>query len=219
MVTDNLLAAIREHLFTAVIGDVMDASGLTSQFLPPRLRPVVDGAILVGRAMTVQEMDIEPDGGGEPFGLMFRALDDLRPGEIYLCTGSLGAYALWGELMSTRASALGAVGAVVDGYHRDTAGIRQLGFPVFSVGAYAQDQRPRGRVTDFRGTLTFDNGTVVESGDIIVGDLDGVLAIPAGHAADIVAAALAKAGAEREIQRAIVGGETTSSVFDRTGIM
>lgn len=219
MIPDSLLATIREHLFTAVIGDVMDAAGLTSQFLPPRLRPVGEGTILVGRAMTVQEADISPGEQGEPFGLMFRALDDLKPGEIYLCTGIRGAYALWGALMSTRAHALGAVGAVVDGYHRDTSGIRRLGFPVFSAGAYAQDQRPRGRVTDFRTTLTFDNGTVVEAGDVVVADLDGVLAIPVRHAADIVAAALTKAGAETEIQRAIVGGETTSSVFERTGIM
>lgn len=219
MTTDRLLATIREQLFTSVIGDVMDAAGLTSQFLPPRLRPVGDGAILVGRAMTVQETDIESGDVGEPFGLMFRALDDLKPGEIYLCTGSRGAYALWGELMSTRARALGAVGAVVDGYHRDTAGIRRLGFPVFSAGAYAQDQRSRGRVTGFRTRLTFDNGTVVASGDVIVADLDGVLAIPAGHVDDIVAAALTKAGAEKEIERAIMDGETTSSVFNRTGIM
>jgi regulator of RNase E activity RraA len=219
MFGDDLLATIRERLFTAVIGDVMDAAGLTSQFLPPRLRPVAEGAILVGRAMTVHEGDIAPHDGGEPFGLMFKALDDLRPGEIYLCTGSRGAYALWGELMSTRARTLGAVGAVVDGYHRDTAGIRRLGFPVFSAGAYAQDQRPRGCVTDFRTPLTFDNGTVVDTGDVIVADLDGVLAIPARQARDIVAAALAKAGAEKQIEQAIAGGESTVSVFDRTGIM
>ena len=219
MVSDTLLTTIRTRLFTAVIGDVMDAAGLTKQFLPPNLRPVADGTILVGRAMTVQEMDIAPDDHGEPFGLMFRALDDLKPGEIYLCTGSRNAYALWGELMSTRAHALGAVGAVVDGFHRDTAGIRRLGFPVFSAGAFAQDQRPRGRVTDFRTPLTFPNGTIVETGDVIVGDLDGVLAIPAQQVADIVAAALPKAGAEKDIERSIADGESTANVFARTGIM
>lgn len=219
MTDDELIATIRERLCTAVIGDVMDTAGLTSQFLPPRLRPVGNGAVLAGRAMTVEESDLGPHERDGSFGLMFRALDDLKPGEIYLCTGSRGDYALWGELMSTRAAALGAVGAVVDGYHRDTAGIRRRGFPVFSAGAYAQDQRPRGRVIGFRTPLTFDNGTIVDSGDILVADLDGVLAIPARHAGDIVAAALAKAGAEREIEQAIAQGETTSSVFERTGIM
>jgi regulator of RNase E activity RraA len=219
MVPTDLIATIRQHLFTAVLGDIMDAAGLTQQFLPPYLRPVGEGAILAGRAMTVQEMDIAPGDTSEPFGLMFRALDDLKPGEIYLCTGSRAHYALWGELMSTRARTLGAVGAVVDGYHRDSAGIRRLGFPVFSAGAYAQDQRARGRVTDFRCTLTFGNGTRVEPGDVIVADLDGVLAIPARHAAEVVVAALAQAGAERDIEQAIAGGESTTGVFARTGIM
>lgn len=216
----GLLDTIRQHLFTAVIGDVMDAAGLAHQFLPPYLRPLDDSHLLVGRAMTVLESDIaDRDPEDEPFGLMFKALDDLKPGEVYVCTGSTGAFALWGELMSSRAARLGATGAVVDGFHRDTRGIRRLGFPVFSAGAYAQDQRPRGRVTDFRVPLTFSNGAVVRPGDVIVGDVDGVLAIPADHVGDIVAAALAKAGAERDVERAIAAGEATTAIFARTGIM
>ena len=103
--------------------------------------------------MTVLEADTEGevDAG---FGLMFRALDDLRPGEIYVCTGASPRYALWGGLMSARAMTLGAVGAVLDGYHRDTREILDLGFPVFSSGAYAQDQRLRGQVLDFRCPIT-----------------------------------------------------------------
>ncbi|HZY50877.1 MAG TPA: RraA family protein [Devosia sp.] len=216
----GLLDTIRQHLFTAVIGDVMDAAGLAHQFLPPYLRPLDDSHLLVGRALTVLESDIaDRDPEDEPFGLMFKALDDLKPGEVYVCTGSTGAFALWGELMSSRAARLGATGAVVDGFHRDTRGIRRLGFPVFSAGAYAQDQRPRGRVTDFRVPLTFSNGAVVRPGDVIVGDVDGVLAIPADHVGDIVAAALAKAGAERDVERAIAAGEATTAIFARTGIM
>lgn len=216
----TLFATIRERLFTAVIGDVMDAAGLTRQFLPPHLKPLDDRSLLVGRAMPLIEADIaEGEPQQQPFGLMFKALDDLKPGEVYVCSGSTGAYALWGELMSTRAQKLGATGAVVDGFHRDTRGIRRLGFPVFSAGAYAQDQRPRGRVTDFRTRLTFANGTVVDPGDLIVGDIDGVLVVPAAHVADIVAAALDKAGAEKHVERLIAEGEATAAIFDRTGIM
>jgi regulator of RNase E activity RraA len=215
----SVLGALRMSLGTAVLGDVLDAAGCRNQFLPPHLTPVIAVEKLVGRAMTVMEQDTGPEAAGEPFGLMFRALDDLKPGEIYLCTGSLGAYALWGELMSTRAMSLGAVGAIVDGYHRDTVGIRSLGFPVYSRGAYAQDQRSRGRVADFRCGLTFANGTRVADGDIIVADADGVLAIPANILDDVVAAALAKSGAERDIQQMIRGGEGTEAIFNRTGIM
>ena len=56
-----------------------------------------------------------------PFGLLFRALDDLKPNEVYVCGGASPNYAIWGELMTTRAIHLGARGAVLDGYSRDTA--------------------------------------------------------------------------------------------------
>ena len=81
MTDDSLLKIIRERLFTAVIGDVMDGAGLTRQFLPPEIRALQPEAMLVGRAMTVLEADTtgEVDEG---FGLMFRALDDLKPGEV-----------------------------------------------------------------------------------------------------------------------------------------
>jgi regulator of RNase E activity RraA len=225
-VTDDaeLFAAIRDRLFTAVIGDVMDAQGLTRQFLPPMIRALSPEMVVVGRAMPVLEADCSGDvlghsGRAEPFGLMLRALDDLQPGEVYVCTGGSPRYALWGEMMSTRARALGAHGAVVDGFHRDTRGIRALGFPVFSAGAYAQDQRLRGRVIDFRCPIDFANGVRVRPGDLIVGDVDGVLAVPADRAADIVRLALEKLAGEERVKAMIERGERTEDIFNKTGIM
>lgn len=220
----ELFDQIRRRLFTAVIGDVMDAAGLTQQFLPPGIRALMPDAVAVGRAMPLLEADIvaEPaagEGPQEPFGLMFRALDELQPGEIYICTGASPTYALWGELMSTRAKALGAAGAVLDGYHRDTRGILALGLPVFSRGSYAQDQKVRGRVVDYRCGINFDNGTRVEPGDVVVGDLDGVLAIPRDHVADVVRLALAKVDGEEAVRRMIEDGGRAGDIFKETGIM
>ncbi len=221
MTDDKTFALIRDRLFTAVIGDVMDTAGLTRQFLPPEIRALQPDQVIVGRAMPVLEADIPvaSNGESEDFGLMFRALDDLKRGEVYICTGASPLYALWGGLMSTRAAALGAVGAVLDGYHRDTREILALGFPVFSAGAYAQDQRLRGKVTDFRSPIAFRNGCRVNPGDVIVGDIDGVLTIPAEHLADIVAAAIAKVDGEANVRRMILAGDRTEDVFNKTGIM
>jgi len=143
----------------------------------------------------------------------------LQKGEVYICTGASPRYALWGELMSTRARALGAAGAVVDGFHRDTSGILEVGLPVFSAGSYAQDQRGRGRVIDFRREIRFANGTIVAPGDIIVGDRDGVLVIPKAHLDKVVEAAIVKVEGEEEVRRLIEKGEGTQAIFDRTGIM
>ena len=222
---DNaLFGTIRERLFTAVIGDVMDRHGLTRQFLPPEIRALDPDSVLAGRAMPVLEADCFGDaighsGEADPFGLMLRALDDLGPGEVYVATGGSPRYALWGGLMSTRAQSLGAHGAVMDGFHRDTREIRKLGFPVFSRGAYAQDQRLRGRVIDFRCTVEFRNGVRVAPGDVIVGDIDGVMVIPREHVQDIVRRSVEKVAGEEEVRRAILQGERTEAVFARTGIM
>jgi regulator of RNase E activity RraA len=220
----ELFETIRTRLFTAAIGDVMDAQGLTRQFLPPTIRGVAPELIVVGRAMPVLEADCVGDavahtGRSDGFGLMFRALDDLKPGEVYVCTGASPRYALWGGLMSTRARRLGAEGAVLGGFHRDTREILLLGLPVFSRGAYAQDQRLRGRVIDFRCTIEFENGAQVKPGDLIVGDVDGVLAVPRDHVTDILRLALAKVEGEAGVRRMIESGEPTASIFEKTGIM
>ena len=223
---DELFKLCREGLFSAVIGDVMDLVGRTHQFLSPRIQPLRDDMILVGRAMPVLEAD---DHGGEgpgrvnhlfngPFGLMLRALDDLQRNEIYICTGASPDYALWGELMSTCAQNRGAAGAIVDGYSRDTRGILQIGFPVFSYGRFAQDQRPRGKVIDFRCTIQM-GAVTVRPGDILFGDLDGVCVIPQEIEKDVIEAAWVKAHGEKRVFEAIKGGMGAQAAWDKFGIL
>jgi regulator of RNase E activity RraA len=121
--------------------------------------------------------------------------------------------------MSTRAKALGAAGTVLDGYHRDTREIRGLDFPVFSYGGYAQDQKIRGRVVDFRCAIAFRNGAVVRPGDLIVGDIDGVVVVPKDRLDEIIAAALTKVAGEDAVRQMILDGQSTESIFAQTGIM
>ena len=222
----EMFAVARAELFPAVVGDVMDTMGLLHQFLPPAIRPLRDDMVVLGRAMPVLEADVFTEVGGtekggamaQPFGLLFRALDDLQPNEIYLCTGAAPRYALWGELMSTRAMKLGAAGAVLDGYARDTAGILQLGFPTFCFGGYAQDQGPRGKVIDFRVPLEI--GVVrVNPGDIVFGDRDGVCVIPREAEEEAFRRALEKVRGEQLVRQALENGESASDAFARFGIM
>jgi 4-hydroxy-4-methyl-2-oxoglutarate aldolase len=224
-VTDEVVAQVRRELFTAVVGDVLDAAGLGNQFLPPQVRPLRPDMVLVGRAMPVLEADcadtyVAHEGVSRPFGLMMEALDDLRPGEVYICTGASPSYALWGGLMSTRAMRLGAAGAVVDGYSRDTREIAQLpDFATFSHGPYAQDQRIRGRVVDYRCTLRFGNGTVVRVGDLVFGDVDGVVVVPREHERDVINDALAKVRGEDKVRAALEAGLSARDAYDAYGIM
>lgn len=219
---DELFSLMRRELYTAVIGDIMDTKGHIHQFLSPRIRPLNEKMIIVGRAMTVLEVDIEKITDRQlldkPFGLMLEALDDLKKNEIYICTGASDNYALWGELMATRAKKLGALGAVVDGYSRDTNGILALDFPTFSYGNYSQDQAPRGKVADFRIPIKLGE-VLVNAGDIIFGDIDGVCVIPQDIEEDIIMKAFEKAKGEKIVKLKIEEGMSACEAFAKYGVM
>ncbi len=222
----ELFAAMRSRLFTAVVGDILDTMGLLHQFLPPQIRALRDDMVTVGRAMPVLEADYfsAADTGGhaalsaKPFGLMFEALDSLKPDEIYVATGASPRYALWGELMSTRARHLKAAGAILDGYVRDTRGILALDFPTFGLGSYAQDQGPRGKVVDYCVAVEI-GGVRIRPDDILFGDRDGVLVIPREAEAEAIRLAFEKAATESKVRLAIEAGMSTVEAFERFGVM
>ena len=209
--------AVRKQLFSAVIGDILDTMGFRQQFLPKEIRPLRDDMVVVGRAMPVLHADVEREGD-EPFGKMLVALDDLKPGEVYLAAGQSQEYALWGELMSTRAMHCGAVGAVLNGMSRDTPGILELNFPTFSTGRYAQDQRGRGTVVDFRLPVTIGQVRVTP-GDVVFGDLDGVIVIPQKVEEEVIRKAMEKASTESRVRIAIAGGMSAVDAFARFGVL
>ncbi|MBR5716083.1 MAG: RraA family protein [Bacteroidales bacterium] len=223
----ELFSIARKELFPALVGDILDKMGYQHQFISPLIKPVRQDMVVVGRAMPVLEADVFNEKLGDdthnpllrkPFGIMFEALDSLQPGEVYICSGSSPRYALWGGLMSTRAIYCGAAGAVVDGYSRDTNEILRLNFPTFSMGGYAQDQGPRGKVLDYRTPIEF-SGVRVNPGDVVFGDLDGVLIVPAEAVTDAFEGAIGKARGEQLVAQAIRAGMCTVEAFAKIGIM
>jgi regulator of RNase E activity RraA len=223
---DELFALMRARLFPAVVGDILDTMGCLHQFLAPQIRPLKADMMVIGRAMPVLEANCfaatEPEGQNElsrkPFGLLFEALDDLKRNEVYVATGCAPQFALWGGLMTTRAAHLKAAGAVLDGYSRDTPEVLELGLPVFSYGGYAQDQGPRGKVVDWRIGVEM-NGVRIAPGDIVFGDLDGVLVIPRAAEEEAIRRALEKASTENRVRNAIRDGMSTLEAFKTFGVM
>jgi regulator of RNase E activity RraA len=222
----ELFDIVRKELFTALVGDVLDKLGYFHQFVSPQIKPLRSDMVVIGRAMPVLEADVFMEIAKttqlplmkKPFGLMFEALDGLQQNEVYICSGSSPRYALWGGLMSTRALKLKAAGAVVDGYSRDTPEILRLNFPTFSIGSYAQDQGPRGKVIDYRVPIEF-NGVRVNPGDIVYGDLDGLLIIPKQVEEEAFSGAIEKARGEKLVQKALEDGMSTVDAFKKFGIM
>lgn len=220
----EMLHVMKTELYSSVIGDILDQIGYVHQFLPSRIQPLREHMVVAGRAMTVLEADVcAGEGGRNPvlqrnFGLMLEALDDLKKDEIYICSGSSPSYALVGELMCTRMKILGAAGCVVNGFHRDTRGILELDFPCFSYGRYAQDQAPRGKVLDYRVPIEMDDVRILP-GDLIFGDLDGVLVIPRAVEQEVLERAYEKATGEKTVAQAIRSGMSAVESFRVHGIM
>ena len=218
----ELFAQAKKELFTALVGDVMDKMGLFHQFLPQNLKPLDPHMVVIGRAMPVWEQDLPEITPYElldkPFGVMFEALDQLKENEVYVCSGSSPSYALWGGLMSTRAIKLGAAGAIVNGMSRDTNEILRLDFPTFSLGTYAQDQGPRGKVVDYRIPIDL-GGISISPGDIIFGDRDGVIVVPKESEKDVFNLAFEKARGEKLVLKALQRGMSTVEAYEKYGIM
>jgi regulator of RNase E activity RraA len=110
------------------------------------------------------------------------------------------------------------VGAVVDGYHRDTPRVLEQDFPVFSRGAYAQDAAVRASVVDFRCLIRIGEVDLAP-GDLVFGDVDGVVVIPSAVADEVIARALVKARAENVVRDAIEAGMSSTEAFRSYGVL
>jgi regulator of RNase E activity RraA len=216
-VTDNAIElALREKLYTAVIGDILDQLGYVTQFLPADVRGITTDMKVVGRAMPVQ-LAASTKVRGQGLSTLMAALDALQEGEVYIASGGNVQCAAWGELMTAAARRRGARGAVVDAYHRDTERILEQDWPVFSRGAYAQDAAVRSVVVDFRVRIDI-GGVDVTPGDLVVGDRDGVLIVPRIVEGDVLRLAVEKVRTESRVREAIESGSSATDALKAFGV-
>ena len=115
-----------------------------------------------------------------------------------MATGGTKRCAYWGELLTATAKKRGAAGAVLNGWHRDTPQVLEQNWPVFSCGCYAQDSSVRTQVVQYRCQIEIGQVTV-QDGDIVFGDIDGVVIIPKEIAEEVITKALEKAAGEKQV--------------------
>lgn len=228
---EEMFQLMKEKLYTPVVGDILDQMGYNHQFLPAEIRPL---AVMVPTASFVKEAQpdnrlkvagfactiLENDVFGapkKPFGYLTEALDQLKPNEVYVATGAHNS-ALWGELLTATARTRGAAGAVLDGYTRDTPQVLEQNWPVFARACWAQDSSIRTYVCDFRCTIEIGQVTV-HDGDLVFGDVDGVLIIPREIHKEVLEKALEKAAGEKKVRKAIEGGMSATEAFAYFGIL
>ena len=213
----ELFAICTRELYTPVVGDILDDLGFTHQFLPQPIQPLREEMKLAGRAMPVVMIDVFGKQK-KPFGLLTEALDQLQPGEIYLAGGGDMRCAYWGEILTATAKKRGAVGAVINGFHRDTPKVLEQNWPVFSRGRFAQDSGVRTQVVDYRCQIEIGQVTV-QPGDLVFGDLDGVVIVPHKVEAEVIERAVTKARGEKLVRKEIEAGMSSTDAFRKYGIL
>jgi len=210
-----------QGLSAAILSDIMDSLGLGRRAMAPFVRPLDESRVLAGRARTGLYMPAYSVREGEnPYEVEIALVDDLKPGDVVVlaCNGPTERIAPWGELLSTAATVRGAAGCVTDGLVRDVRQIREMRFPVFHGGIGPLDTKGRARMMQ-RDVPVECAGVAVASGDLVFGDVDGVVVIPQSREHEVIERALAKVQGENDTRDALLRGESLASVFQRMGIL
>jgi regulator of RNase E activity RraA len=210
------IAARFNALYTAAVTDVLDRRGLLQQTLPATLAPLEPGMRLAGPAFTVEG---EPRPGVDYDRSVRGTLEMLGAapaGHVVVYQTNDAENAHLGELSVVSLASRGTVGAVIDGGCRDVEFILREGFPVFARHTTPQDCSMRWEVTATQIPITI-GGVVVEPGDYLVADRDGIAVVPAAVRDEVLAEAEAKAATENEIRDAIRSGELPLAAYERYG--
>ena len=160
---------------TASLSDALDAVGVKG-FMTYEIKPIIEGVKIVGLAVTVKDV---PSKRVAPPILALEAIDRAREGEVFVraIESNTTEAALWGGLMALAAKMKGLAGAIIDGGVRDLAEIKELKFPVFARSIVPSTSVGRTEVVDINVPILC-GGVLIQPGDVIVGDDDGVVAIP-----------------------------------------
>jgi regulator of RNase E activity RraA len=207
-----------KNLYSAVISDSLDQLGVRGQAMREYLRPVHAQCTVAGFAHTISCSDIYhfPE---DPYGLEIEAVDSLLPGEVAVVgTQKSVRNAPWGELLSTAAKTRGARGAIIDGLIRDVKKIEELGFPVFAAGIKPVDSMGRGMVTAHNDPVECGE-VIVQPGDFIFADYDGVVVVPAAILQQVLDLAHDKAQRENNSRKELMEGAYLRDVFRKYGVL
>jgi regulator of RNase E activity RraA len=187
-VPQDLLAQLRQ-IAPATIGHMLE-----HEFMDPDLRPIVSRFAFAGPAVTVRCF-------GTDSAIVHYAIDLAQAGDVVV-VDRLGdrRYACWGGGVSLAAHVKGIVGAVIDGILTDRVEIEDLHFPVFGRGISPLTTRAPGLTGELNVPVRC-GGIIVNPGDIILADDDGIVVLPPGRIADIVQICLPREQASRERQQ------------------
>jgi regulator of RNase E activity RraA len=203
---------------SAVIADVLDRLGRREQCLPSNVRPLLPAMRVFGEAVTARFEAVERVAD-RPFELEMALTDSLREGQVVVShcnTPRLSA--AWGGLLTAAARSRGARGVVTDGGVRDFADITAQAFPTFCAGLTPYDSLGRMDVVAIDVPIVC-GGIDVHPGDLVFGDADGVVVVPASIAERVVALALEKIDGETRVRERLGAGASVADIYGEYGIL
>lgn len=201
-------------LSVALAADALDQLGYRAQVLNSSVAPIDHGFRLVGWARTVRVVatDVMPEA---PYEGEMAAIASLGAGDVPVYEVEAGvAAALFGELFSLAAAAQGALGAVLDGPVRDLRQLRELRYPVFAAGISPFDTKGRAEVIAHDVPIECA-GVAVQSGDLVVGDDDGVVIVPNDLVRPVLDEVIAKVRGEHGAKTDLLKGAKVHEVWNK----
>jgi regulator of RNase E activity RraA len=209
---------LQEKLYTAVILDILDEIGYRNQAMSHQIRPLKAETVVMGRAFTILATDVYTVPA-EPYKLELAAVDCLQKDDIVVATtnGSVTS-GFWGELLTTVAKCRGAKGGVIDGFTRDTKQIMTMDFPLYVRGIHPLDSKGRTDVIAYQVPIKC-GGVVVNPGDIVFADNDGIAVIPKAVEQAVLIKALEKVRGENTVRKEILAGASATEVWKKYHIL
>lgn len=211
----ELFEIMKKEVYTGVLCDMLDTLGYSHQYLPREIQPLRLTDVMVGRAYPTIICDVYGEQEN-PLGLLPEAVDNIQEDEIYIVTGGDRRCSYFGEIMTATIRARKAAGAVIDGYIRDTRQVLEQNFPVFCMGRDAQGSGYRNKVIAYRVPVEIGN-IRINPGDLIFGDIDGVVVIPKEIEEKAITVTLEKVRGERSIREAVENGMSAVAAMQQYG--
>lgn len=209
-----ILRTLRTELTSPVLADILDQLGVHGAVRG--LQPLTPDARVLGRAKTLKLRALEP---GEDFHGIYDALksyERIVANDVIVVENGVPDFAYFGDLNARLAIRAGAVGAIIDGATRDSNNVRALGFPVFARGTFCVDVRNRATVDDMDCPVTI-GGQLVEPGDLVFADADGVIVIPKKHERRAIELAMDTISKESQISLDIALNVPATRILSATG--
>ncbi len=207
---------LKSKLSSDVLCDVLDGLGYRNQSLGNQLHTILDETVIMGPAFTsiANEVYAMPEN---PLIAQCKVVDQVKEGDIYVLA-TRGQYncAVFGELFATAVAAKKCGGVLLDGFARDIKQLKAMKAPLIYRGINPKTSKGRAEINECQLPVMID-GVTICPGDIIFGDIDGVVVIPQDIADKVFEEALETVRKEGLVREGLKAGDSLEKVYTEIG--